>query len=61
MVTELFGFIIKRESDNVSITYIEYNVCYKPCQKDLGIRECKRCKGKSILIIMKKILNNFNG
>ncbi|ETB57254.1 hypothetical protein YYC_05051 [Plasmodium yoelii 17X] len=61
MFTDFFGFIIKRESDHVSITYVEYNVRYKPCPKDLNISECKRCKGKSMLIIMRKILNTFNG
>ncbi|EUD72652.1 hypothetical protein YYG_01650 [Plasmodium vinckei petteri] len=45
-----FGFVIERKSDNVAITYVEYNNHHKAYPKKLSKINCRGCKVKKYQI-----------
>ncbi|CAD2107783.1 fam-a protein [Plasmodium vinckei] len=57
--TNEFGFVVKRKSDHVGITYVEYNYRYRPCTDNPDERRCNKCRTSHIISILNKILKAF--
>ncbi|SCL84468.1 fam-a protein, partial [Plasmodium chabaudi adami] len=59
-----FGFVIKRESDHVGITYVEYKYNHhnrhKFCSNILDGKQCKKCRANCMIDVMNNIIEIYN-
>ncbi|VTZ68208.1 fam-a protein [Plasmodium chabaudi chabaudi] len=59
-----FGFVIKRESDHVGITYVEYKYNHhnrhKFCSNILDGKQCKKCRANCMIDAMNNIIEIYN-
>ncbi|VTZ66751.1 fam-a protein [Plasmodium chabaudi chabaudi] len=55
-----FGFIVKRRSDHVGVTYVEYDYRYRPCPKNPYERRCEKCITNRMIVPINKIIKFFN-